>query len=87
MQQIRLKAVASTGRPYPGRGGPGFRFIFTDDLVLENNSGPAGTHSGIGTTLRDVAAGDPYVPVDGGGEAELIQYEATYSLLDVLRPL
>jgi hypothetical protein len=33
--------------------------------------------------VRDVVAGDPYVPVFGGGAAELIQYEATYSLINV----
>jgi hypothetical protein len=33
--------------------------------------------------LRDLAVGDPSVSVPGGGEAELIQYEATYRLLAV----
>jgi hypothetical protein len=75
---------------YPGPAGPGKRFIFSDDLVLEriDNKTPgsglppleqdrrAGTHSGVVTTLRIAAANDAYLP--GGGE--LFQYEATYRL-------
>jgi hypothetical protein len=82
--QIRLKVKQHPAQRYPGKKGPGLRFIWTDDLELESNPGvPAGTHSGISTTVRDVAAGDPYIPVPGGGDAELIQYEATYRLIDV----
>jgi hypothetical protein len=74
--QIRLRATGPGGQPYPPKkGGPGFRVIWSDDLQLAPSGPPAGTHSGIGTTLRDVVAGDPYVPVPGGGGAELIQYE------------
>ena len=69
---------------------PGGRFFFHETLVLEeiDNKKPgqglptaeaerrAGTHSGIGTTLRHVDAGDPYFP--GGGA--LVQPEATFKL-------
>jgi hypothetical protein len=81
---ITLRVTASTGERYPGKKGPGLRFIWSDDLELQGNPGlPAGAHSGISTTLHDVAAGDPYIPVPGGGDAELIQYEATYRLIAV----
>jgi hypothetical protein len=81
---ITLKVTASTGQRYPGKKGPGLRVAWTDDLEVQGNPGlPAGTHSGISTTVRDVAAGDLYIPVPGGGDAELIQYEATYRLINV----
>jgi hypothetical protein len=71
-------------------GGPGGRFFFHETLVLEeiDSKTPghglptgeaerhAGTHSGIGTTLRYVDAGDPYFP--GGGP--LVQAESTFKL-------
>jgi hypothetical protein len=78
--------VPTRGRP----GGPGGRFFFHETLVLEEIDGKtpgqglptgeaerrAGTHSGIGTTLRYVDAGDPYFP--GGGP--LVQAESTFKL-------
>jgi hypothetical protein len=84
---LRVVKDHSVVHPYPGQPGPGKRVIWTDDLERETSPGsgswvPAGTHSGISTTVREAAAGDPYIPV-GGGAAELIQYEATYRLLDV----
>jgi hypothetical protein len=55
---ITLKVKPSAFQRYPGKKGPGLRFIWTDDLELQSNLGvPAGTHSGISTTVRDVAAG------------------------------
>jgi hypothetical protein len=76
---------------YPGQPGPGKRFVFSDNLVLEEIDGKkpgpgglppdeqdrhAGTHSGVVTTLRIAAANDAYLP----GGSELLQYEATYRL-------
>jgi hypothetical protein len=68
--------------------GPGHRFVFSDDLVLEqyDNSTPgnglpqnpnqrrAGTHSGFVITLRIAQAGDNFFPQD----SFLFQYEGTY---------
>jgi hypothetical protein len=82
--QLKLKVVAQQSRRYPGPAGPGLVFAWSDELELDGHPNvPAGTHSGISTTVREVAAGDQYIRVPGGGAAELIQYEATYRLLDV----
>jgi len=60
--QIKLKVVNKRVHRYPGQPGPGLRFIWSDDLELDGHPNvPAGTHSGISTTVRDVAAGDPYI--------------------------
>jgi hypothetical protein len=72
----------------PGPSGPRYRFVFSDDLVLEriDNNKPgnglpqspenrlAGTHSGFATTIRVADANDKFFP-DGG---MLFQYEGTF---------
>ena len=74
----------------PGPRGPGKRFAFGEDLVLQriDNRTPgnglpqseqnrrAGTHSGFITVLRIAEAGDNFFPVG----TELLQYEATFLL-------
>ena len=79
--------------PPPGanRAGPGHRFFFSDNLVLEEIDGKkpgpgglppdekdrrAGTQSGFVTTVRTPDPTDPFVP---GGNI-LFQYEGTYWL-------
>jgi hypothetical protein len=72
----------------PGPSGPRYRFVFSDDLVLEriDNNKPgnglpqspenrlAGTHSGFATTIRIADANDKFFP-EGG---MLLQYEGTF---------
>jgi hypothetical protein len=78
-------------KPSPGNY-LGKRFGFSDELVLgsikKDPTGPkppAGTHSGSVTILRNVTAGDKYIPFPDGatGTAELLEYEATYALIAV----
>ena len=63
-----------------GKHGPGFRTVFTDNLELVSIDGhlaqkqPAGTHSGVVTTLRIVKANDPLFPKG----SLIFQYEGTY---------
>ena len=71
-----------------GAHGPGKRFAFSNDLVLEryDNKTPghglpqnqqqrlAGTHSGFVTTLRIAAANDRFFPPG----TEVFEYEGTY---------
>jgi hypothetical protein len=71
-------------------GGPGHRFVFSNDLVLERIDGRtpghglpqppeqrrAGTHSGFVTTLRADVPNDSYFP----SGVHLWQYEGTYKL-------
>ena len=74
---------------FPGPpGAPRYRFVFSDDLVLEriDDKAPgtglpqssqnrlAGTHSGFATTLRVADANDKFFP-EG---SMLFQYEGTY---------
>jgi hypothetical protein len=84
--------VDVTVTPVPGRlpgpPGPRYRFVFSDDLVLEriDNKEPgnglpqspqnrlAGTHSGFATTLRVADANDKFFP-EG---SMLFQYEGTF---------
>jgi hypothetical protein len=81
---------------FPGPpGAPRYRFVFSDDLVLEriDNKKPgtglpgspqnrlAGTHSGFGTTLRVADANDKFFP-EG---SMLFQYEGTY-MFDAVTP-
>ena len=72
----------------PGPLSPRYRFVFSDDLVLEriDNKHPgnglpespdnrlAGTHSGFATTLRVADANDKFFP-EG---SMLFQYEGTF---------
>ena len=72
----------------PGPPGPRYRFVFSDDLVLEriDNKEPgnglpesadnrlAGTHSGFATTLRVADTNDKFYP-EG---SMLFQYEGTF---------
>ena len=72
----------------PGPPDPRYRFVFSDDLVLEriDNKEPgnglpqssqnrlAGTHSGFATTLRVADANDKFFP-EG---SMLFQYEGTF---------
>jgi hypothetical protein len=72
----------------PGPAGPRYRFVFSDDLVVERidnkkpGNGPpqspqsrlAGTHSGFATTLRVADANDKFFP-EG---SMLFQYEGTF---------
>ena len=78
--EIRLRVVATpVVEAVPGPPGPGKRFVFSDDLVLEGQQTAAGTHSGVVTTLRPVDANNQYLSAPGGA-AELLQYEATFKL-------
>lgn len=78
--QIQLTVAPADFRAYPGPAGLGKRFIFTDDLVYLGKA--AGTHSGCVTTLRNVQAGDAHISFPPPtAPAELLQYEATFSLL------
>jgi hypothetical protein len=92
--EIVLRVVATPlAKVLPGEFGPGKRFVFSDDLVLEriDNKTPgnglpkkaknrrAGTHSGFVTTLRGAKKNDVYLPP----KSELLQYEATYRLTPV----
>src|SRR5215217_5738351 len=93
-------AVEVTVTPIDGRspgppGAPSFRFVFSDDLVLEriDNKTPgnglpqssqdrlAGTHSGFATTLRVADANDQFFP----GGSMLFQYEGTF-MFDAVIP-
>ena len=82
------KIDEGTGFEVPGPIQMGKRFIFTEDLVLEeyDDSTPgnglpqneserlAGTHSGVVTLVRVTQAGDRFFPVP----SLLFQYESTY---------
>jgi hypothetical protein len=98
--EIEVKVIATmevevdvTVTPIDGRfpgpaGAPRYRFVFSDDLVLEriDNEKPgnglpqspqnrlAGTHSGFATTLRVADANDKFFPED----SMLFQYEGTF---------
>ena len=64
----------------PGPGGPGKRFVFSEDFLLERYDGAAqnnqlaGSHSGLVTTLRIAEANDRLYPED----RYLFQYEGIY---------
>jgi hypothetical protein len=105
--EIEVKVTATTEvevdvtvTPVDGRspgppGAPRYRFIFSDDLVLEriDNKKPgnglpespqnrlAGTHSGFATTLRVADANDKFFP-EG---SMLFQYEGTF-MFDAVTP-
>jgi hypothetical protein len=97
--EIEVKVIATTEvevdvtvTPVDGRlagpPGPRYRFIFSDDLVLQRidskqpgnglpkspQSRLAGTHSGFATTLRVADANDKFFP-EG---SMLLQYEGTF---------
>ena len=63
-----------------GKHGPGFRTVFTDDLELVSIDGhsaqkqPAGTHSGVVTTLTIVDKANSSLPKG----SIVFQYEGTY---------
>jgi hypothetical protein len=87
------KIDEGTGFEVPGPIQMGKRFIFTEDLVLEeyDDSTPgnglpqneserlAATHSGVVTLVRVAEAGDLFFPVP----SLLFQYEATYKFNDL----
>jgi hypothetical protein len=94
--------VDMTVTPVEGRlpdppGAPRYRFVFSDDLVLEriDNKVPgndlpqspqdrlAGTHSGFATTLRVANANDKFFP-EG---SMLFQYEGTFMFDAVIAEL
>jgi hypothetical protein len=86
--QILLLVTKDVGTDTDDPPGPGHRFVFTNDLVLEryDDSTPgnglpvnqedrlAGTHSGVVTLVRVADATDEFFP-DG---SELWAYDATY---------
>jgi hypothetical protein len=86
--QILVRVDGSFDVDLPGPPGPGHRFLFSNDLVLEryDDSTPgsglpqnpqdrlAGTHSGFVTILRDAAAGSLFLPPG----SRLFEYDATY---------
>ena len=93
-------AVDVTVTPVDGRfpgppDAPRYRFVFSDDLILEriDNKKPgnglpqpvqnrlAGTHSGFATTLRVADANDKFFP-EG---SMLFQYEGTF-MFDAVTP-
>jgi hypothetical protein len=93
-------AVDVTVTPVDGRfpgppDAPRYRFLFSDDLILEriDNNKPgnglpqpvqnrlAGTHSGFATTLRVADANDKFFP-EG---SMLFQYEGTF-MFDAVTP-
>jgi hypothetical protein len=95
-------AVDVTVTPVDGRfpgppGAPRYRFVLSDDLVLEriDNKKPgkglpespqnrlAGTHSGFATTLRVADANDQFFP-EG---SMLFQYEGTFTFDAVIADL
>ena len=85
--EVEVTTTPVEGR-LPGPSGPRYRFVFSDDLVLEriDNNMPgnglpqspenrlAGTHSGFATTIRIADANDRFLP-EGG---MLFQYEGTF---------
>jgi hypothetical protein len=85
--EVDVTVIPVHGR-LPGPAGPRYRFVFSDDLVLEriDNKKPgdglpqspharlAGTHSGFATTLRIAEADDKFFP-EG---SMLFQYEGTF---------
>jgi hypothetical protein len=85
--EVDVTVIPVDGR-LPGPAGPRYRFVFSDDLVLEriDNKKPgnglpqsphtrlAGTHSGFATTLRIADANDRFFP-EG---SMLFQYEGTF---------
>jgi hypothetical protein len=64
----------------PGPGGPGKRFVFSEDFCLKRydgaaqNSQLAGSHSGFVTTLQIAEANDRLYPED----SYFFQYEGIY---------
>ena len=93
--EVDVTVTPVDGR-FPGPlGAPRYRFVFSDDLVLEriDNKKPgnglpqspenrlAGTHSGFATTLRVADANDRFFP-EG---SMLFQYEGTF-LFDAVTP-
>jgi hypothetical protein len=86
--QVDVSVTPIEGRDPGPPDAPRYRFVFSDDLVLQRVDdkipGPdlpespqqrlAGTHSGFVTTLRVAAANDQFFP-EG---SMLFQYEGTY---------
>jgi hypothetical protein len=93
--EVEVTVTPVDGR-FPGPpAAPRYRFVFSDDLVLEriDNKRPgnglpessqnrlAGTHSGFATTLRVADANDKFFP-EG---SMLFQYEGTF-MFDAVTP-
>lgn len=93
--EVDVSVTPVDGR-FPGPpGAPHYRFVFSDDLVLQHlddkkpgNGLPqspqnrlAGTHSGFATTLRVADANDQFFP-EG---SMLFQYEGTF-MFDAVTP-
>jgi hypothetical protein len=93
--EVDISVTPVDGR-FPGPpGAPRYRFVFSDDLVLQriDNKKPgnglpqspqnrlAGTHSGFATTLRVADAKDKFFP-EG---SMLFQYEGTF-MFDAVTP-
>lgn len=88
MPSILVRVVGSFDRELSGSPGPGWRFLFSNDLALERyddltpgNGLPqnpqqrlAGTHSGLLTCLRVAEANDRFFP----SGSQLWEYDATY---------
>lgn len=79
--QIVVNTLPGVVTDFPGPHGQGHRFIFTEDFELVSIDGaaqpahtPGGTHSGVITIVREVAANDPFFP----NTQDVGQYEATY---------
>jgi hypothetical protein len=83
--QIVLRSVPNPPVPIqqvipPGPGGPGHRFVFSEDFDLVSIDGRAAqnqravSHSGFVTTVRIARAGDNLYPPGN----YLMQYEGTY---------
>jgi hypothetical protein len=95
--EVDFKVSPMEGRLHDPPGAPRYRFVFSDDLVLEriDNKKPgnglpespqnrlAGTHSGFATTLRVADANDKFFP-EG---SMLFQYEGTFMFDAVTRDL
>jgi len=77
---VRVVSPPVVAEFVPGPGGPGKRFVFSEDFLLERYDGAAqnnqlaGSHSGFVTTLRIAEANDRLYPEDG----YLFQYEGIY---------
>jgi hypothetical protein len=93
--EVDVSVTPVDGR-FPGPpGAPRYRFVFSDDLVLQriDNKKPgnglpqsprdrlAGTHSGFATTLRVADAKDKFFPES----SMLFQYEGTF-MFDAVTP-
>jgi hypothetical protein len=81
--QIRVSVVAPPAVAelvVPRAGGPGLRFVFSENIVLEQYDGAAqnnqlaGSHSGFVTTLRIATANDGLYPQG----SHLFQFESLY---------